>query len=224
MDHKNLEYLQTAKRLNSRQARWALFFSRFNFHLAFRPGSKKVKPDALSRHFDNQTTNSEPDTILRPEVFINAIEMQIEKTVRNALATKLHLVVVLTIRCMFLLVLGLKSSSGVTPPDSLATPELTERHILYNVHSGCPERREDILNFVAACSVCAQAKVTHQHPQGLLQPLPTPHRPWSHIALDFITGLPSSNHYTTILSIEIGSLHPLTIRIRKSTASHPKRN
>ena len=27
-DHKNLEYLQTAQRLNSHQARWALFFSR----------------------------------------------------------------------------------------------------------------------------------------------------------------------------------------------------
>ncbi|KAI3367960.1 hypothetical protein L3Q82_026230, partial [Scortum barcoo] len=30
-DHKNLAYIQTAKRLNSRQARWALFFSRFDF-------------------------------------------------------------------------------------------------------------------------------------------------------------------------------------------------
>ncbi|XP_045070410.1 uncharacterized protein LOC123484298 [Coregonus clupeaformis] len=29
-DHKNLEYLHTAKRLNSRQARWALLFTRFN--------------------------------------------------------------------------------------------------------------------------------------------------------------------------------------------------
>uniref|UniRef100_H9G760 DNA 3'-5' helicase n=1 Tax=Anolis carolinensis TaxID=28377 RepID=H9G760_ANOCA len=30
-DHKNLEHLQTAKKLNQRQIRWALFFSRFNF-------------------------------------------------------------------------------------------------------------------------------------------------------------------------------------------------
>ena len=64
-----------------------------------------------------------------------------------------------------------------------------------------PEMREDVQNFVAACSVCAQAKVTHQSPQGLLQPLPIPHRPWSHIALDFVTGLPPSNHNTTILTI-----------------------
>ncbi|KAI3372638.1 hypothetical protein L3Q82_023114 [Scortum barcoo] len=38
-DHKNLAYIQAAKRLNSRQARWALFFSRFDFVLTYRPGS-----------------------------------------------------------------------------------------------------------------------------------------------------------------------------------------
>ena len=50
-DHKNLEYLQAVKRLNSCQARWALFFSWLNFHLAHRPGTKNVKPDALPRYF-----------------------------------------------------------------------------------------------------------------------------------------------------------------------------
>lgn len=36
-DHKNLEYLPSAKRLNPRQARWALFFRHFNFSLSYRP-------------------------------------------------------------------------------------------------------------------------------------------------------------------------------------------
>ncbi len=43
-DHKNLEYIKTAKRLNSRQARWALFFGRFDFVLSYRPGSKMSNP------------------------------------------------------------------------------------------------------------------------------------------------------------------------------------
>ncbi len=30
-DHKNLEYIKSAKRLNPRQAPWALFFTRFQF-------------------------------------------------------------------------------------------------------------------------------------------------------------------------------------------------
>ncbi len=37
-DHKNLEYIKSAKRLNSRQARWALFFGRFDFSISYRPG------------------------------------------------------------------------------------------------------------------------------------------------------------------------------------------
>ncbi|KAF7656700.1 hypothetical protein LDENG_00037160 [Lucifuga dentata] len=47
-DHKNLEYICTAKRLNSRQASWSLFFTRFNFILSYHPGSHNIKPDTLS--------------------------------------------------------------------------------------------------------------------------------------------------------------------------------
>ncbi len=47
-DHKNLEYLRSAKQLNPQQARWALFFIRFQFTVTYRPGSKNAKADALS--------------------------------------------------------------------------------------------------------------------------------------------------------------------------------
>lgn len=50
-DHKNLAYLQVAKHLNACQARWALFFTRFNFFITYRPVSRIVKADALSRQF-----------------------------------------------------------------------------------------------------------------------------------------------------------------------------
>ena len=52
-DHKNLEYFMTAKKLNRRQARWSLFLSRFHFTLHHRPGTKSLKPDALSRRPDH---------------------------------------------------------------------------------------------------------------------------------------------------------------------------
>lgn len=42
-DHKNLEYIQQAKQLNTRQARWSLFFNRFHCTLTYRPGSKNLK-------------------------------------------------------------------------------------------------------------------------------------------------------------------------------------
>lgn len=62
--HKNLEYIRTAKRLNARQARWALFFNRFSFTLSYRPASRNAKPDALSRQFDAHPSNETPSTIL----------------------------------------------------------------------------------------------------------------------------------------------------------------
>jgi len=42
-DHRNLEYLCEARQLNTYQARWALFFTRFNFKVTYRPGHKNVK-------------------------------------------------------------------------------------------------------------------------------------------------------------------------------------
>ena len=44
-------------------------------------------------------------------------------------------------------------------------------------------------------------KASSQKPQGLLQPLPVPHRPLSHIAIDFVTGLPESQGKSVILTI-----------------------
>ncbi len=49
--------------------------------------------------------------------------------------------------------------------------------------------------------MCAQSKTPRELPAGLLEPLPIPQRPWSHLAVDFVTDLPSSNGYTTILVI-----------------------
>ncbi len=45
------------------------------------------------------------------------------------------------------------------------------------------------------------SKLSHQCPAGLLQPLPVPQHPWSHIAIDFVTDLPNSRNYTTILTV-----------------------
>jgi len=55
--------------------------------------------------------------------------------------------------------------------------------------------------YILACSVCARGKASHQPPIGLLRPLPTPGCPWSHIGVDFVTGLPVSDGMTTVLTI-----------------------
>ncbi|KAK3563049.1 hypothetical protein QTP86_015877 [Hemibagrus guttatus] len=77
--HKNLEYLRAAKKLNPRQARWALFFTRFNFSLSYRPGSKNAKADALSRLHSLDIPNEDPEPILPERIFANPISW-LEKT------------------------------------------------------------------------------------------------------------------------------------------------
>ena len=58
----------------------------------------------------------------------------------------------------------------------------------------------DVRDYVLSCPVCTQTKSPHL-PSGKLQPLPIPHRPWSHMAVDFITDIAESSGNTTILVI-----------------------
>ena len=53
-DHKNLQYFMTSQKLNHRQARWALYLSRFNFTLKHVPGKSMGKVNGLSRRLDWQ--------------------------------------------------------------------------------------------------------------------------------------------------------------------------
>ncbi len=84
-DHKNLKYIRTARRLNSRQARLALFFGRFRFTISYRPGSKNGKLDALSRIFEAEASPTLPVPILPHERVVAAATWGVESKVRTAL-------------------------------------------------------------------------------------------------------------------------------------------
>lgn len=64
-----------------------------------------------------------------------------------------------------------------------------------------PTTSMDSNAFITSCLTCAWAKVSRNFPAGKLMPLSTPHRPWSHIALDCITNLLELGGYTVILVI-----------------------
>jgi len=69
-DHKNLEYFMKVQKLNRRQARWALYVSRFDFMLKHVPGSKMEKADSLSRRPDWEVgveRNNEDEMLVKPE-------------------------------------------------------------------------------------------------------------------------------------------------------------
>ncbi len=176
-DHKNLAYIQTAKRLNSRQARWALF----NFTLTYRPSSRNIKSDALSRQFTAETS-SEPDPILPPSCITAAITWEIESCVHQAQQNQ--------------------PDPGNGPPNTLFVPDSVCSEVLQWGHSTrliCHPGVNHSLVFLCrhfwwhtmekdtACSVYVRNKTSTRPTSGLLRPLTVPSRPWSHIALDFIT-------------------------------------
>ena len=55
-----------------------------------------------------------------------------------------------------------------------------------------PGMKKDIVDYIAKCMKCQQVKVEHQHPAGLLQPLPVPEWKWEVYSMDFITGFQMS--------------------------------
>jgi hypothetical protein len=64
-----------------------------------------------------------------------------------------------------------------------------------------PGLKKDVVQYVAACQICQQAKSEHVKLPGRLQPLPIPPSAWHTVSLDFIEGLPTSNKYNTILVV-----------------------
>ncbi|KAJ8333220.1 hypothetical protein SKAU_G00421160 [Synaphobranchus kaupii] len=200
-DHQNLIYLKSAKRLNARQARWSLFFARFNFSVSFRPGSRNIKADALSCIFSLPSSPADPEPILPASCVVAAVSWEIEEIVRAAQTSQ--------------------PDPRSNPNSSLFVPDSVRSQVLEWVHASClachpgvartialvrrsfwwPTPKGDTRAFVLACSVCARSKASHQPPSGLLLPLPVPGRPWSHIGVDFVTGLPLSEGNTVILTI-----------------------
>ncbi len=83
-DHKNLEYIKGAKRINPRQARWSLFFTRFNFSVTYRPGNKNLKADALSRRHDIDQGSQPVVSILPPTVVIAQISWDLMEEIQRA--------------------------------------------------------------------------------------------------------------------------------------------
>ena len=175
--------------------------SRFEFTLSYRPGSRNTKPDALSRVFSPAVEVPDPDPILPPSCIIGAATWDIEVVVREAQRGE--------------------PDPGTGPPGRIFVPEAVCSQVLQWGHSSkltChpgvhrtlqflqrrfwwPNMSRYAREFVSACSVCARGKASHLPPAGLLRPLPIPSHPWSHIAVDFVTGLPPSEGNDTVLTI-----------------------
>jgi len=69
-----------------------------------------------------------------------------------------------------------------------------------------PKMKGEVAEYLAKCLECQLVKAEHQHPAGLLQPLPIPERKWEIISLDFITGLPKNAKQNDSIMVVVDKL------------------
>uniref|UniRef100_A0A8C5QE97 Gypsy retrotransposon integrase-like protein 1 n=1 Tax=Leptobrachium leishanense TaxID=445787 RepID=A0A8C5QE97_9ANUR len=209
-DHRNLEYLQQACRLKPRQARWALFFSRFHMVITYRPGSKNGKADALSRAKENPPEiNNDPIlpktcfTVIRPSLWdtikqhtdpLEQMDPSLSLYQQDGFLLYKQKIFVPTAAILSVLQYCHDSLLG-GHGGTLKTTDLISRSFWW------PQMAEDIMSYVKNCPVCTHAKVPRRRPQGLLQPLPVPQAPWVDVSMDFIVELPRSAGYDTVMVV-----------------------
>ncbi|KAK3518698.1 hypothetical protein QTP70_008581 [Hemibagrus guttatus] len=85
-----------------------------------------------------------------------------------------------------------------------------------------PSLAVDVDRYIQACPSCAQARTSRQLPEGLLEPLPIPQRPWSHLSVDFLTDLPDSGGYTTAEALFVHVFRNCGVSL--SSSYHPQSN
>lgn len=173
-DDRNLEYLHTAKRLNHRQARWALFFTRFRFTVTYRPGSKNTKADALSRQFESTATPPTNEPILPSSIILAPIQWDIMTEITHAYQTEPPpadcpaecTYVPAPLRARILQMIHTSPSAG--HPGIAVTVQLVKNRFRW------PTLQADVITYIRNCVICQTTKSPRQLPAGLLQPLPIP--------------------------------------------------
>lgn len=201
-DHKNLVFIKNVKRVSARQARWATFFSRFRFSISFKPGSANGRADALSRIHAGESVFCPSDLpVVAPQCVVGGLEWEVVAEVRRA-QSRVAIPPRMPPGRLFVPP-GLRSKVLAWGHSSrLACHPGVRRTISFIARSfWWPSLTRDVKGFVASCPACCRAKPSHAPPAGLLRPLPVPSRPWSGIAVDFISGLPPSKGMSIILTI-----------------------
>lgn len=222
-DHKNLEHLRTARHLNQRQIRWSLFFARFHFRVTYIPSGSNQRADALSRkpEYVRLSDPVPPRTIL-PAESLAATGGQLDLRTRiqeaqgqdpwsrqratetgpgspwtweEGLLRHRDRLYVPTRALRTLVLEQCHDNPAAGHFGFFKTLHLVTRTFWW------PRVRDDVHAYVTSCETCRRAKTAPGAPAGLLQPLPTPSRPWGAVSLDFLTDLPPSGGFTTVLVV-----------------------
>ncbi|KAK3521344.1 hypothetical protein QTP70_003454 [Hemibagrus guttatus] len=173
----------------------------FQFTVSYRPGSKNGKADALSRQSEGAGDLRQPELILPATALLAPDRWDLLGEIRRAHAEEpppadcppRRLFVPSQFRTQVMRWVHEAPSSG--HPGARRSAQLVSRRFWW------PSLGPEVEDFVRQCATCAQARTSRQRPEGLLEPLPVPRRPWSHLSVDFLTDLPDSEGFTAIMVV-----------------------
>jgi RNase H-like domain found in reverse transcriptase/Integrase zinc binding domain len=88
-DHDNLQHFRIPQTIGRWMAQWTLYLSEFNIKLVHIPGKKNIQADSLLQRPDlcSQGIDNEDVIVLPEQLFVNLIDMELQKKIVNAKST-----------------------------------------------------------------------------------------------------------------------------------------
>lgn len=222
-DHASLKYLATQPTLSHRQARWLEKLAEFNYEIEYTPGPLNVLPDALSRRPDyNLATISESIPTIGQDL-LNSIRSNIANDkdfgpifvrLRDMPKGDPHSAYRIENGLLYL-----REGERMCIPNDpkiktillqevhdsalAGHPGLDKTYTRLSQIAYWPNMRKHVEKYVKSCHTCRVSKIQTNKPNGLLQPLPIPDRPWTHVAMDLIVHLPKTVRQNDAITVVV---------------------
>eukprot|EP00253_Pinus_taeda_P012980 PITA_12980 len=188
-DHHSLTSYFSQPTLNARQTRWVDFLGNFDFEIKHLKGKENRVADALSRKvhciYEIDTRSIQQGYTLNAAGILcyqKKIYIPNQSGIKEKILDENH-----------------RSPYAGHPGYQKLITSLRKEYYW-------PGMKMDVIEYLARCLECQQVKAEHQHPAGLLQPLPIPEWKWETITMDFITGLSKSKKTNDSIMVVVDKL------------------
>ena len=216
-DHQNLTYWKDPQKLSRRIARERLDLMEFDFEIRHIPGKANSRADALSQRpdYDQGTHDNENIIVLPEDVFVQAVtitsrqEEQNEETLKPWVDPhKLKCVNDVWYKEGRRVVTGSTEDKRVLiksrhDPPIYGHPGISKTTQLVERDYWWPKMKLEIMDYVKGCAECQRHKVNNRPTRAALSPIYPRNEamPFQTVAIDFITKLPLSQGYNSILTV-----------------------
>ena len=216
-DHQNLTYWKDPQKLSRRIARERLDLMEFDFEIHHIPGKANSRVDALSRRpdYDQGTRNNENIIVLPEDIFIRVVtiannkEEQDKETLKPWVDPhKLKRVNEVWYKEGRWVVTGALTNKQAIiksrhDPPIYGHPGIRKMTQLVERNYWWPKMKLDVTDYIKGCAKCQRHKVNNWPTRATLSLIyPKPKAmPFETVAINFITKLPPSQGYDSILTV-----------------------